>query len=232
MNRARFNHSLEDSIKYLKFIELFKKRGLKNTGEHSSIFKKVSRQNNHGLIHSTAVQNLDWEIMLEDDSLFQFTFVDEHNLRYSFIQNPNIFVSKTDYLRYFFEDNEVLDEYEDLVAEIKEDEFEQFQQEQNINTEAHIIRYDYDCKGFKKLIHPSSHIHVGFSESLRIPVKFIMSPLEFVFFVIRHSYSPFWEKSFANHSDFLKYLGDEKKRCSAIHSGFWDIEEEEDSFLT
>jgi len=233
MNQAKFNISLNNSIDYLNKIDLFKKRGLKNIGEHSSIFKKVSRKNDHSLIYNTAIENLDWEIILKDNSILQFSFISEHNLRYAFIQNPNLYISKTDYLRCFFDDDEVLDNLDELMSEIEEHEYEQFLLEQGINSEAHIIRYDYDCSNnYSKLIHSSSHIHIGFSQSLRIPLRFIMSPLEFTFFIIRHTYIAYWKQSFINIPDFPKKIGDEKNLCSQIHKGFWDIIEENDTFLT
>ncbi len=232
MTPAKFNNSLNNSIRYLKEIELFKKKNVKEIGKHSSIFKKISRKKNHGLIHTTAIENLDWEIILIDNSIYQFSFDSIDSLRYAFIQNPNTFVTKNDFLMTLFEEKEIVDNYDELIAEIKENEFEQFQIEQDINSEAHIIRYDYDSKNYKKLTHSASHLHIGFSESMRIPIKSILTPLEFVFFTVRHSYSDYWESSFNKIHDFEAMLLKEKNICPILTSVFWHNDEESDLFIS
>ncbi|MFL0070263.1 DUF2290 domain-containing protein, partial [Tenacibaculum maritimum] len=163
-----------------------------------------------------------------DSSIYQFSFDSKDSLRYAFIQNPNTFVTKNDFLMSLFEENEIVENYEELITEIKEEEFEQFQIEQDINAEAHIIRYDYDCEHYKKLTHSASHLHIGFSRSMRIPIKSILTPLEFVFFTIRHTYSDYWESSFNKCQNFETMLLNEKRICPILAEEFWHKDEESD----
>ena len=52
------------------------------------------------------------------------------------------------------------------------------------------FRIDYDKKAFKAGTHPSSHVHLGFSEGCRIPISCALSPRIIFQFIIENFYNP------------------------------------------
>ena len=177
-----------DIRKILEEMDLYKSIGTKNIGEHSSAFKKISRTGNHIDIYRTAIQELDYEILLKDDSIFQFA-----PTRYAFIQNPNISVTKEELLSTIYTPDELInideEEYNALLEAITETEIEQFKNEQNLNIHAHMIRYDIDEKNHKPLQHAYAHLHIGNNDNIRIPCSKLLTPLTFVLFVLKHTYA-------------------------------------------
>ena len=97
ISEVSIKQSVQEALKILKSFKLFKGVGTKPLGDHSFEFKKTSRKNRHIDIYNTALTNKDYEILLIEDSIFQFG-VDQKTLRYAFIQNPNVFISKEDFL--------------------------------------------------------------------------------------------------------------------------------------
>lgn len=52
------------------------------------------------------------------------------------------------------------------------------------------FRIDYDKKAFKAGTHPSSYVHLGFSEGCRIPISCPLSPRIIFQFIIENFYTP------------------------------------------
>ena len=211
INKSVFKISIDESIKHLKGINLFKDIGPNQIGCYSKEFKKVCRGNKHIDIYNCIVKNLDYEIILNDDSFFQFSWDNEY-LRYSFIQNPNISFSKTDYLNQVFSLEEI-DEMSDsdLDELVNEDDYEQFLNEQIQNNNPIYIRYDFDRKGYKPLLHSCSHIHFTLSEDMRISSQRIFTPHMFTYLCVKLCYYDSWKSHF------------ELKEQNAIASEILDI---------
>jgi hypothetical protein len=231
INEAVFNISLTNSINLLTEINLYKGKGPKNIGDYSTEFKKISRRNKHIEIYNAIRDNLDYEIILNDDSFFQFCRLDNY-LRFSYIENPNFKYTKYDYLRFSFSEDEILDFSEEDVNElVDENEFEQFLIEQEVNSNLTYIRYDYDKKGYKPLLHSQSHIHIGLNENFRIPSSIILTPLQFVTFTIKQRYFDVWKIYHEKFEvlEFSQKLLDIKNQCKAISDqNIWnDIEKNE-----
>ena len=202
-------------------MDLYKSTGTKDIGNHSSAFKKISRSGNHIEIYQTAIQELDYEILLKDDSIFQFS-----PTRYAFIQNPNISVTKEDLLSTVYTPDELMnineDDYNTLLEGITEIEIEQFKSEQNFNIHAHMIRYDIDAINHKPLQHAYSHLHIGNNDNIRIPCSKLLTPLTFVLFVLKHTYpikQELYEKRLST------YKGD------AVPKKYWDSKEEQELYI-
>ena len=231
INDSVFNISLTKSIKLLEELKLFKGKGPKNIGDYSSEFKKISRRNKHIEIYNAIRDNLDYEIILYDDSFFQFCRLDNY-LRYSYIENPNFKYTKYDYLKFSFEDDEILHFTEQDVDElVDENEFEQFLTEQEINSNLIYIRYDFDKKGYKPLLHSHSHIHIGLNENFRITSSIILTPLQFITFTIKQKYYDVWKTHHDKFEilDFSEKLSEIKNQCVVIgDQNVWnDIEKNE-----
>lgn len=235
INESTFNISIKDSIKLLKDVHLFKGVGPKNIGKYSEEFRKVCRNNKHIEIYNTIRDNLDYEIILSDESFFQFSYNTDY-LRLSFIQNPSFKYTKYDYLKICFPDDDLslLTETE-IDGLINENEYEQFLIEQEINSNLIYVRYDYDKKGYNPLLHSCSHIHIGLNENLRIPMAIVLTPLEFVLFSIKQCYYDVWrlyhEK--LTFPTVAKQLFDSKKICPIITDpAIWTPMEKHEIYIT
>jgi hypothetical protein len=225
MNFASFKISIEESIKFLSEQGLYKSKGFKPIGIHSEEFKNICRKNRHTDIYNVAIENNDFEILLCDDSIFQFT-LDNGILRYTFIQNPHIFISRENYLNAIYTPEELLQftdtDLLELNSSIKDEEYEQFYNEQDINLESHIIRYDLDDKGYSPLIHAFSHLHIGLNENLRIPCSKILTPHKFVIFVIKNTYYDDWKKAHKKDEKLPILIKESKERCRSLPSNYWN----------
>lgn len=234
INEATFNISISESIKFLKEIKLFKDVGPKKGGEYSTAFKKVSQNNKHIEIYNSIRDNLDYEIVLFDDSFFQFSH-NQNYLRFSFIENPNFSYTKYDYLKILFSESDLygLTE-EEMNSFIDENEYEQFLNEQEINSNLVYIRYDFDKNGYNPLLHSYSHIHIGLNENLRIPSSIVLTPFEFVLFSIKQCYYAEWklyQESFT-FSDFVTKRNDSKKLCPIItDQNVWRTDEQNELYI-
>lgn len=235
ISEALFNISLKDSIKLIKQVNLFKGVGPKNIGDYSDEFKKVCRNNKHIETYNTIRDNLDYEIVLNDDSFFQFS-IEKNYLRFSFIENPNFNYTKYDYLKISYPDEDVYALSEDEISElINENEFEQFLNEQEINSNLIYIRYDYDIKGYKPLLHSQSHLHIGFNENSRISASIVFTPLQFVTFCIKQSYYDLWKIHF--ESIDVKVISSQlnsiKNQCPKISDKkIWDDIERNEIYIS
>lgn len=189
MNDTSLKISINTDIRrLLEDMNLYKSMGVKNIGEHSLAFKDISRTGNHIDMYKVAIREFDYEILLKDDSIFQFSLT-----RYAFIQNPNISVTKEDLLSRMYSQDELANlsegDYNEMLDSVDDLTIEQFKNEQNINVHAHVIRYDIDERGYKPLQHAYSHFHIGNNNNIRIPCARILTPLAFVLFVLKHTYS-------------------------------------------
>jgi hypothetical protein len=234
MNPGQFRTSIDDSVILLKKLGMFKSRGVKNIGEHSDEFVKTSRKNKHIDIYNTAIRNLDYELLLFDDSIFQITMKNDQ-LRYAFIQNPNVFISREEYLSSIYSPEELINmspgEFQALKNEVTDEEYEQYNSEKEINLKSHIIRYDMGGEGYLPLVHSYSHIHIGLNENLRISCSRILSPLKFVIFVIKNTYFNEWKSICLKTEE----IGDEilrvKQNCETLSDEYWTLRDQYELYL-
>jgi hypothetical protein len=233
IGEVSIKQSIVSGIKILKSLKLYKGVGSKPLGSHSNEFKKISRKNRHIDIYKTAIEKNDYEILLSDDSIFQFT-VDNNILRYAFIQNPNIFIHKDEFLTHLYTADDLLafteSELIELQNSIDEEEYEQYLNEQDINLEAHIIRYDLDLKGYDPLIHSYSHIHIGLNKNLRIPCSKVLTPLNFIFFSTKHTYYNEWKAGIVEEVLQNQLLAS-KKACLELPKLKWVEKEKFELYL-
>lgn len=66
------------------------------------------------------------------------------------------------------------------------------------------FRIDYDKQAFKAGIHPSSHVHLGFSEGCRIPISCALSPRIIFQFIIENFYNPSYMENKKIFDNFFK----------------------------
>lgn len=235
MNKAQFNISFKETVVVLKALGIFKDVGKKPIGEHSNELKKLAKQNRHRVIYDCAIKNLDYDIILKDDSIFQFKY-DNDEIRYAFIQNPITFITKEEYLEHYFHKEDLLEmdeiELDELLKGISDFEYEQFLNEQELNITANIIRYDASNLGYTPLLHSFSHIHIGNNQDLRIPLDKIITPLKFSKFCIKNSFYPLWKNYFKKNNEFKDEIKLAKSKCSNLPSNKWKEIEKNELYLT
>ncbi|MEY4902757.1 MAG: hypothetical protein RLZZ292_572 [Bacteroidota bacterium] len=228
MANSHFNQSVREVEKFLHQISKLKQKGVKNinndgvTNETKTAFRKES----YAKAYHIALQNLDYDFLLEDESFFQLEFEETDKIpqiRYAFFQNPTDYTSYEDFLQ-----GQLGDLYEEYTDEYRED-YSQFLTELDENTPSTIIRFDVHKKGYKPLVHSFAHIHIGYKSDVRIPCNKILTPLLFAFFVIKHVYPYVWESFITNNP---KVLENEKRKCDDVSTAFWSKEEQTDLFLT
>lgn len=92
------------------------------------------------------------------------------------------------------------------------------------------VRLDQHPKQYKALSHPAHHLHIGYENESRIPVKRVLTPLAFTAFIISTFYPKGWEKLYSN-----EYFADEKidslkvrlDLVAHINQDFWSDEHDE-----
>ena len=228
---GKFNASLNDAKALLTDLKLFKSFGPKNQGDYSDAFKKVCRSGRHTEIYNTVRDNLDYEIVLADDSFLQFCRGDKY-LRMCYIENPNFTCSKEDFLRTIFTDideNKIDEMIADLVSD---EEYEQYLNEMEGNANLMFIRYDFDTNGYAPLQHSCSHLHIGMRESVRIPLSIAITPLQFVIFCLRLAYPEQWQKLHKDKDTLTATLQSIKQQNPNLPSTYWQPEETLDLFIS
>lgn len=233
MRIGKFNTSITDSIDLLKKFNLYKSTGPKGTGVYSQEFMKLSKGNDVVTIYECAIKNKDYDILLKDDSIIQFQKKDT-DLRYAYIQNPYHFVSKQDYLTSIFtlDDLELYsDQLTNIDELIDEEEYEQFLNEQKLNSISNYFRYDCSPAGYDPLIHSYSHFHIGMNSNVRIPTSKIITPLKFTIFCVRNTYFEDWKKQFKSNPNFKDDILRIKKECGDLDKTMWSNHESNDLYL-
>lgn len=230
MNEGAFLISIKDAAKVLKKMNFLKGQNLNNIGIYSKASLSVAHDNDLNLIYQTAIDNYDYELLLDDDSIFQLSKKDE-KYRYAFIQSQSVYFSFMDFLYEIFNDDEFptdeeIEEMKILLAE----EYEQRKSEQKINSGAMYIRYDVDSWGYKPNIHSYAHFHIGLNNNIRLPSSLILTPISFVLFIVKHVYTHLWEEAI-NKNIINEHVFQFKRLCEEIPSSFWHLNETRDLFF-
>jgi len=231
MTEGKFHTSIKEAESLLKKFNLLKSIGHKKFGQYSDEFLKTSKKNDIVKTYKCAIENRDYNLLLIDDSIMQFR-KDKEELRYAFIQNPYTYVSKENYISIIFSPEELNDQTEISVEQLIDDnEYEQFLNEQKLNSISNYFRYDYSRKGYFPLIHSCSHMHIGQNENVRIPIAKILTPLKFTKFCIKNTYFDEWKMQFKNNPDFTNEVINMKNDCIALPENDWKDLENNDLHL-
>lgn len=232
MTLGKFNSSINESLVLLNNFNLLKSKGSKGNGVYSEEFLKISKGNNIVETYKCAIKNEDYDVLLKDESIIQFQKVKD-DLRYAFIQNPYKYFSKEEYVTLIYT-AEDLDELIDFSIEelINENEYEQFLNEQKLNSTSNYFRYDCSPAGYKPLVHSFSHFHIGMNENVRIPTSKIITPLKFTKFCIKNTYYDLWKSEFDLNPNFEQEVIKMKKDCLSLPSNKWSNIENNDLFLS
>ena len=206
----------ENTTKYFTF----------SPSKFSKEFFEVSQTNNYSKIYKTAREKYDYDFLLIDQSIFQFS-CEENNeqiiqIRYAFYEPPTMIPTYEEFL----EDNE-LDYFE--VGDAFFQDYEQAMAEAKIKISVTPIRYDYDVLLYKGLEHSASHFHIGHNNEIRIPTKYILSPKAFVGFVIKQVYRKQWIYLFKDNGFIEAYQ--KIKDCPELSRELFSTDEDKDFFI-
>jgi hypothetical protein len=186
-----YNHAKKILRKLeLEFIEEKEKVTTLRKSDFSREFIKSSYKDDYREIYRVARENLDYNFLIkEDGSFFQFGYELGENekkddIRYAYYEAPSSQISYEEFL------SEMDLNFEQCGSMFYE-EYSQFLSETELKNNVTSIRYDFSITQRKELIHPVSHLHIGQQNEIRLPISFIMTPKNFVAFIVRHIY---WNK--------------------------------------
>src|SRR5215213_3158785 len=102
MNLGIFNISFEQCIRFLSYCNLFRMRGLKRF-QVSDEFKRASLSRPYFEVYNIAKRNGDFDILLQDESIFQYSLTFAHDtklasIRYAFFENPQEYITYEEFL--------------------------------------------------------------------------------------------------------------------------------------
>lgn len=197
LNKSRdgkFVTSIHDASIVLTKLNLLRGKNL-SWRKASEDFLKVSKQDDYKLMYDTAVNHMDYNLILEDGSMFQFEKEANDDLRFAYIQTPYNYISFCDFLLSFNDEQEIPTDLKDLqqLKILYETDYEQMLAEQGCNSRVSYFRYDVDSARYMPNIHSYAHLHVGIGNDIRIPCATILTPVAFVVFVIKQVYKDSWE---------------------------------------
>ncbi|TKC00031.1 DUF2290 domain-containing protein [Pedobacter cryotolerans] len=233
MNQSLFNISLQESKQVLRDFSLFKNNGLKsiNNDGVTEEFKLSSQKATYKETFLVALRNFDYDIILNDQSFFQFQMKKNGNdleLRYAFFQTPFTFRSYQDFVSELLV-NENNKETLEEIGELFHFEYQQYLDEQELLENYSTIRYDFEGKGYRPLIHSTSHLHIGYQNHMRIPLNKTLTPLKFVLFVIKQVYYREWKEKANSDLDYIKdKLTRARINCTDLKAIQWNSNEQLD----
>lgn len=232
MNVAKFWISFDQSLILLKDLGMLREANSHKCFPYTSNCYDYSRSSDYKTIYQSLVDFRDYDIQLFDESLFQISFTNG-DCRMLFIQNPNDYLSFSEFLSNIFDISEIDEsELESLQYQF-EHEYEQCKDEMALNKSAVYIRYDVDSNGRinNENIHAYTHLHIDINNKIRIPVSIYLTPLAFVLFIIRHVYYDKWVDFVRNTVAFNKYI-DFKQDCEPLPIGLWTLDEQKSLFIS
>jgi hypothetical protein len=240
VNIGSFVTSLQSAGKVFDALGLLKMRGVKLICYDgvSQAFKNAAQQADYYTVYKTAIENFDYDILLADDSLLQFSFAEDEEgsmpiIRYAFFQNPKHYTSYNSYLDLLRKDGVVVEESNEDIGDTFREEHEQYLIEAQVNSECTSIRYDTDLKNYRPRVHSFAHMHIGNYGEVRLPCDKIITPLKFSLFILRHVYYTDWKRAILDNDELLiASLEGTKSDCLHLTKQFWTAEEQQELFLS
>jgi hypothetical protein len=239
MNNVAFENSIKKAEKLLADINLFGQKGTKSINKDgvSDKFRHASYKDDYFKVFKIGIANFDYDFRLFDDSFFQFSIGEARSndltdLRYAFFQNPQDHIEYEKYLDLLREDGLIEDESNEDLGYVFIEEYQQYLIEQGLNSASTSIRYDVDLKTYLPLVHPTAHIHIGHANQIRIPCARVLTPVQFVLFIVRQIYYYQWKGLVeCENAHLMAVVNNEKESCPVLTSPYWHENEELDLYL-
>lgn len=188
----------------LKFEEDLSKSKRLNSQDYSNVFKKATLSDKeYAEIYKIALDYNDYNLFIPSNgSLFQFSQESKNGkleMRYAYLESPFEAKNYQDFLKDY---DLTYDEVGDAFLE----EYQQYRSESNLKSHITNIRYDYSETQYNELSHPTSHIHIGQRNHVRLQLAYTMLPSNFVAFVLRNVYWEHWKIFIQNDRNRDFYL--------------------------
>ncbi len=177
---------------------------------------------NYVELYLSALTTLSYNIMLQDFSILQYSWVAEEDVRYGFLPNPM--------LRYAGV-GVTLDIWENVSTGITTVE-EAMQELSEVDHESGVppIRYENSATQHKPFRHPCSHFHVGFDSENRWPLQRLLTPFAFTLLITKLYFPGCWlaDCGATEISSFEEILITERREnCRILPPGLFSTREGE-----
>lgn len=161
-------------------------------GAYSPHFFDIMHSDEYKKIYDCAIENQDFEIMLQDESFFQFNF-SSNSYSLAYFPRPTKFIDFEEWLSNMFavNINSNAAEFEIFKQEMILDgdihsEYEQYLNELDSLQTIVPIRFDYDRDNYTEIYHPLCHFHIGLNNHIRIAFDKFITPLNFFHFILKN----------------------------------------------
>lgn len=227
MTRAKILVSIEEVLKYLDTVGIsydctIKRKDL-SPGKYSEAYFRACHNGDYKSKFLAALNNSDYDIILEDGSFFQFTSKSSKDIHYSFFHKIERVLSYNE-----FEEKYLTEENIDTIAQ----EYEMYLSTDKPSTYPCPIRYDVADSEYKVGSHAYAHLHIGVETEIRIPVDKIIKPLGFVDFVIKHIYKQQWDAAYINNETFRELVNKIKNQSELLKNSAFTSEEKYQLYIT
>ena len=220
MKAAKILTSIEEIQKYLAAVKIsyHVTHHIKELlpCKYSDAYYQTFHEGDYVKTFIAASENRDYDIMLEDGSLFQFTSCNENDIHYSFLHRIEKIMS--------------FDEFYDIYAceeniDTIEQDYEYYLSGDKVQLYSCPIRYDVAKSEYTEMYHAYAHLHIGIETDIRIPIDRVIPPLHFVDFVIKHMYKTNWDNAYDSNEKFRELVTSLKFQTEVIkEDGFTDNE--------
>ncbi len=147
-------------------------------------------------IYGRALSASYYNFLLNDYSIFQFSWSSETAWRLAFLPNP--------WIAGVGDVEEQMDEWDELLAAgaINLEEMGELMSELSYTGAIPPIRFEYAVEQYRELVHPAAHLHIGRHFENRWPLHRVLNPLTFLMMILKMYYPPYWlERSiYFNHA--------------------------------
>lgn len=161
-------------------------------GNYSQSFFHNKDLEDYIKIYDSNLENYDFELLLNDNSHFQFRH-EANAISMAFFPRPNEFLNYEEFIYEIFKDQIAeLSKYEaqeflnEVLSGDNQGEYDQYLLELDNSKNVIPIRLDYDLDNYCKLYHPLCHLHIGTNNNIRIAVDKLATPYLFLLFVLKN----------------------------------------------
>jgi hypothetical protein len=191
MNKADLIPDIRKSWIYAKAIQVDELFSGPTALDASDAFKAlaISPDVSYEQLYLSGLRDSQYNILLRDLSFFQFGTGSVDGVRFAYYPNPFLGAA-TDALA-------ELKEMQEYVAEgvIDMDEFLHRVSEIKRPQHPPLVRYEYSKCQYVEATHPCSHMHVGFHQENRWPVRRYLTAHAFALLIFRLFYLDFWMRA-------------------------------------
>ena len=229
MNEASFLIHLDSAIKIVSVCKLLKDKIAKIGRDRFAIKRNISSLAEYNNYIHDVYNIMDYDILLTDDSFFQFDQKIEGSkisYRYVYMQNS---VRKLSFKEY-------CEKYDYALNDTDIDEIRLYYEEQ-AGDDAFVpnvfplyLRYDVSNVGYRANVHSYAHLHIGTSGDVRLPVGKILTPDAFASLCLKLAYPDTWGSMIVD-DPHVSELYNFKRLCEDIPADYWTENERKDIFL-